>query len=67
MATRYSINNALIKKIPTNKKTVYQPDANEYQPYNNEQYAYTFTIKVILVHFNILRIKSGMADIIIKK
>jgi hypothetical protein len=67
MATKYSINTSSVRNIPSNKKTIYQPDPNEYQPYNNEKYAYTFTIKVILVHFNILRIKSGMVDIIIKK
>ena len=48
-------------------KTVYTPHPTEFQPYNNELYAYTYCIKVILVHFNILRIKSGMADLLIRK
>ena len=46
---------------------IYQPEPEEFQPYNNEKYAYKFNIKIIMVNFNILRIKGGMADIIIRK
>ena len=51
--------------IPNNP--IYKPQKNEFQPYNNEKYAYLFNIKVIIVNFNILRIKSGMCDLIIRK
>jgi len=46
---------------------IYQPQPNEFQPYNNEKYAYKFNIKIIVVNFNILRIKSGMCDLLIRK
>jgi len=46
---------------------IYKPQPNEFQPYNNEKYAYKFNIKVIIVNFNILRIKSGMCDLLIRK
>jgi hypothetical protein len=49
------------------RPVIYQPESEEFQPYNNEKYAYKFNIKIIMVNFNILRIKGGMADILIRK
>jgi len=46
---------------------LYKPQPNEFQPYNNKIYAYKFNIKVVIVNFNILRIKSGMCDLLIRK
>lgn len=52
----------------TNKiKTLYQPQPGEFTPYYNYDYAYKYNIKIIFVNFNILQIKAGMADLIIRK
>jgi len=48
-------------------KTLYQPHANEFTPYYNADYAYKYNIKIILVNFNILQLKSGMAGLMFKK
>jgi len=57
----------LSKKIVNNKKGPYIPNDDEYQPYNNSEYAYLFNVKLIIINYNLLRIKSGMADLIIRR
>lgn len=47
--------------------TLYKPHADEFTPYYNLDYAFKYNIKIILVNFNILQIKSGMAGLMFKK
>ena len=43
------------------------PDEEEYQPNTNIEYAWKYRFKIILINYNILRINSGMADLLIRK
>ena len=45
----------------------YTPFNLEPQPYMNKDWAYKFIVKVIFVNYNILRIKSGMADVLLRR
>ena len=57
----------VLYKNPKNGGGLYVPNPAEFQPYNNAIYAYLFDIKVIIVNYNLLRIKSGMADLVIRR
>ena len=55
------INTFLLQTINT------QANKDEYQPYTNNIFAWKYTYKLILINYNILRINSGMADLLIRK
>jgi len=55
------INTFLIQTINT------PAHKDEYKPYNNDVFAWKYTFKLILVNYNILRINSGMADLLLRK
>lgn len=67
---KISLNNVPPKK-PLNTfllQTINKPpNKDEYQPYSNESFAWKYTFKLILINYNILRINSGMADLLIRK
>jgi hypothetical protein len=42
-------------------------NSDEYKPYMNDTYAWKYSYKLILINYNILRINSGMADLLLRK
>ena len=53
----YGLMEAIEAERKENQTISFDPESDEPQPYNNSQYAYKYNIKVIMVSFNILRIK----------
>lgn len=45
----------------------FEPSPEEYQPWNNEIYGFTYDVKCIFINYNILRIGKGMGDIVFRK